>query len=94
MSETRYPAWWSDIQAQLVTSGAMEEGGADKFTIVMHPDDKQEWVEGLQWFVVITGDEAKEAFANRGRRGAYRIGGVPVVVSPSAVPGRPMVIPA
>lgn len=93
MSETRYPAWWAKLQEDMAAAGCFEEGAPDRFSIVMTPEDHVEWIEGIQLFVVRDGVDGAEALANRRRRGTYRIGGIPVVVSPLATPGHPTVVP-
>jgi hypothetical protein len=93
MSETRYPAWWAKLQEDMVKAGCFEEGALERFSVVMTPEDHVEWIEGIQLFVVLDGVDGAGALADRRRPGTYRIGGIPVVVSPDAVPGHPAVVP-
>jgi hypothetical protein len=72
----------------------MEEGGLDKFTIAMTQADYAELLERQARIVEITFPGGSLDALRLAGLGSIRIGGIPVVVSPHAVPGHPAVVPA
>lgn len=81
MSETRYPAWWAKLQEDMAAAGCFEEGAADRFRVFMAPPD---YFELLEYTLDADRAAAEGAISSR-------IGGIPLVVSREATPGKPAV---